>query len=198
MTLLRPDVEDKRKIHAEITQISNQRFLMMTVAITIFGITITLLLPKTTPVQGTPVGPLIFFVSTTLVILLFVLYVVSHLLKCSQRVYTTYLIVTKASNFETDWKRYREERKKSYFMYTKPQTIVFIFLNIFTTIFPVVLAMSYSLAIEPVLGLIICLIVGVVTCLLMYLMGYQKLWDLEAGIEKNWTELNKKMQKTEV
>jgi hypothetical protein len=37
MALLKPDEEDLRKLHAEVNQIGNQRFIVTTLALTFFA-----------------------------------------------------------------------------------------------------------------------------------------------------------------
>ena len=56
-----PSTED-RKLHSEVNQIVNQRFQLATIAITIFGVVVAWLLPRQTPVAGTPLGAFTFAV----------------------------------------------------------------------------------------------------------------------------------------
>jgi hypothetical protein len=70
MPLKGPNGEDERKLHAEINQIVNQRFILTTLALTIFGILIVLMVPKDTPISGAN-GEFPFAVSVILSLLLF-------------------------------------------------------------------------------------------------------------------------------
>lgn len=188
MSLQKPNQEDQRKIHAEINQIINQRFLLITIAITVFGFATTWMLPEKIPNKNDPIGGLACTGAIIFSIILFVLYFVSHNLKNTQRIFSTYLLVTKASGWEQDWKEFREEK---YFAYRKPQTIVFLILNAVITAFPFILAFIYSLKFEPIIGLLACGITGSFIELLILLMGFCDLFDSENKTESRWERLNR-------
>jgi len=114
--------EDQRKLHAEINQIINQRFLLTTLAVTVFGIIAAWLLPKERPQPGTSVGLFTYAGSILLITLLFVLFFFLHRLRAMSKTLAAYLVVTKQSRWEQDWAEYR---KKGYFGYTEVQAIVF-------------------------------------------------------------------------
>jgi hypothetical protein len=99
------------------------------------------------------------------------------------RVFTTYLKVTGASNWEHDWGAFRQS---PYLGYTKPQTLVFLFLNGLTTIFPLLLAQTYDLRFEPRMGVIASVTTGVLVELLMIGMGLFTWWDRERKAEQQW------------
>jgi hypothetical protein len=141
LPLQKPSSEDVRKIHAEINQLLNQRFLLTTAGITVFGVMTAWLLPKSPPQAGDPVGSFIFTVALILSVLLFTLYLLSHFLRGVQRVCSTYLIETNMSGWEHDWEQYRRE---PYWAYSKPQTILFLLLNVLSTGFPFILAAVYA------------------------------------------------------
>jgi hypothetical protein len=46
MPLQGPSQEDERKLHNEINQIVNQRFILTTLALTLFGVLIAWMVPK--------------------------------------------------------------------------------------------------------------------------------------------------------
>jgi hypothetical protein len=89
MPLLPPSPEDQRKIHAEITQIVNQRLQLTTFAITLFGVIGAWLIPKSSPPKGSDLGDFTFAATDLLITLLFAIYVYSHVLKGMLRVFTT-------------------------------------------------------------------------------------------------------------
>lgn len=185
---LSPNKEDVRKIHAEINQIVNQRFLITTFAITIFGIIASWMIPKNTPDVGSNIGAFTFAASILLIIMLFILFLLSHFLKGMLRILTTYLLVSGESNWERDWKEYR---KKGHWAYTIPQTGVFLGLGFLSTIFPFVLAYVYSLKLEPVSGFWLDILFGVVYFLLVWVIGKCKLMNNETEVKESWEELNK-------
>jgi hypothetical protein len=181
MSLLGPNQEDLRKIHAEINQLVNQRFLLTTVAITVFGVVMGLLIPRTQPSGG--VGGFVFLMCTLLLVLLFALFLLSHLYKGMTRVYSMYLIVTDSSQWEKDWKKYR---KDWYVGYTKPQTVLFVVLSGTAAAFPYLLSVVYGIPCQPVAGLITLIAVGSLSILLMCLMGFGNLFDRERKAEQQW------------
>lgn len=143
MPLGKPDAEDRRKIHVEITQFGTQRLQITGFAITLFGAIEAWLIPKTTPHC---LDPLTYITSIVLACLLFALYFFGHLIRNLLRIYSSYLIVTNASDWECDWKRYRDQ---GYLGYTKAQTWLFLFLGILSTSLPPGLVKIYNLVPNP-------------------------------------------------
>lgn len=120
--------EDVRKLHAEVNQIINQRYLLTTLAVTIFGGVTVWLIPRQGPAtagSGTDAGTL-YLIGPLLLILLGLFYTVSHTLKVPMRTITTYLEVFKLSDWEKHWKKYRED---GYIAYTSIQTWFFLALG---------------------------------------------------------------------
>jgi hypothetical protein len=187
MPLRKPNTEDVRKIHSEINQIINQRFLVTTAAITIFGIMIALMLPKSTPNPGDSVGGIMFALAALLSLLLSSLYLLSHVLKQTLRIFTTYLAETETSNWEIDWSAFRHE---GHFTYTKGHTIMFLFLNIVAVLSPFIFAGCFSLKVEPVSGAILCVLIGATTTIIIYFMGFHHLFDSEPKAADRWKKLN--------
>lgn len=151
MSLTGPDAEDVRKLHGEINQLVNQRYLVTSLAITVFGVITAWLIPRETPRAGEPLGSFAFAGSTLLLALLFLLCAFSHQLEGMLRAYTSYLHVTGKSGWEKDWARYRKECRP--FAYTQSQTLVFAVLGLVAAAFPVVSARTYGLRLEPASGL---------------------------------------------
>jgi hypothetical protein len=186
VSLLGPRDEDIRKIHAEVNQLVNQRFVLTTLAITAFGVVMAILVPRTSPVAGEKVAGFVFLLTTVLSLLLFSLFLLSHLLRGMLRVFTTYLKVTGTSNWEADWGRYRCSR---YLGYTKPQTLIFLMLNGLAIAFPFFIVWTYQLHGAPRIVWIACLAVGGLTELLMIGMGLCDWWDQERQAEQQWKAL---------
>jgi hypothetical protein len=188
MTLQGPTPEDIRKIHAEVNQHVNQRFIVTTLAVSVFGVVVAWLLPKTPPTPGSSVGAFMIGGAILLLLLLFLLYWLSHLLRGMLRIHTTYLIVNNASGWEKDWAEYRKEK---YWAHTKPQTVVFMVLGLFATAFPFVLAAIFRLSLEPPAGLIALAILGLLYEVFVWLMGFHDLWSAEIKAQSRWEGLNK-------
>jgi hypothetical protein len=101
MSLKGPNTEDERKLHAEINQIGNQRFILTTLAVTLFGVLTTIMVPK--PQGASDIGVFPFAVSAVLSILLCAIYFWNQTLKNTMRIFTSYLVETKKSQWEQDW-----------------------------------------------------------------------------------------------
>ena len=187
MALRGPNPEDQRKLHAEINQIGNQRFLLTTLALTSFGLLIAWMVPRPFPSPGNDLGAFPFAISTILSLLLFGIYIWSHLLKNTLRIFTSYLVDASASQWEMDL---IEFRLQPYFAHTSPQSLVFLFLNLIGVLFPFLLAAIFSLTISSAVGVGVSVSVGLMTELIIYLMGVKGLFDAEATIVKRWRTLN--------
>ncbi len=187
MPLAKPSKEDIQKIHAEVNQQGNQRFLLTTLAVSVFGATIAWLLPDSPLCPGTPVGVFRVYGAVLLLVLLSLLYGLSHLLRAQLLVHTSYLLVTEASNWEKDWFDYR---KKPYWGHTKPETVVFMVLGGFASAFPFFLWKAYSLAFQPAGGLVAVAVLGTVYEILVGFLGFYDLRSAETRARKRWEELN--------
>jgi hypothetical protein len=78
MILNGPTPEDKQKIHSEVNQIVNQRLLLTTLAVTIFGVMVAWIIPRPPPEQTTLFGGFIYITAVLLVVVLFALFLLSH------------------------------------------------------------------------------------------------------------------------
>lgn len=181
MPLRGPTPADVQKLHAEINQIGNQRLILTTLGLTLFGVLTAWVVPVSP--GDSKVGAFRFAVAIILSILLFVLFLWTHLLRLYLRVMTTYLVETKKSDWERDW---LEFRKASYWAQMKPQAMIFLVLNAGAIAFPFLLAQLYSLTIEPNIGATIAIAVGIVTELLMFLIGFCELFYSETKIADRW------------
>lgn len=189
MTLEGPSPEDLRKIHGEVNQLVNQRFLLTTAAVTIYGAFTAWLLPRQTPAPGAPTGGFIYAMSLALLCTLFVLYLFKHMLLGMLRIFTTYLDVTAKSGWEQDWAAYR--RKYAYLGYTKPQTLVFAFLGGLVLAMPFALQVAYGLTAAPTTGMWLLILGTVAYELAVILMGFNHIPDVETKTRERWVELSK-------
>jgi hypothetical protein len=189
MSLLRPKPEDIKKLHSEVNQIVNQRLILTTLAVTVFGVMIAWLIPKEPPASGGQVGAFVYLGSVLLVAILFALFLLSHHLTCMLRLFTTYLVLTNASNWEKDWASYRKEFR--YLGYTKPQSIVFLFLGPLAAVFPLLLSAAYQLTLEPWILALVDGIVGGLYVVFVAGMGLGNWFAKEEDMQRNWKCLNK-------
>jgi hypothetical protein len=104
------------------------------------------------------------------------------------RIFTTYLVETKKSDWELDW---TEFRLGSYSAQTKPSSIIFLLLNAINIVFVFMLVLMYPLNISSIAGPIAAFGVFVATELLIYLMGFHSLFYDENKIVERWKVLNK-------
>ncbi len=195
MVLKRPNREDKQKIHSEVNQIVNQRLLLTTLAVTIFGAMVAWLIPRipltqSVPVggQSVPVGVYVYITSLLLTVVLFALFLLMHHLTCMLRLFTTYLDETDASNWEKDWSSYRD--KFSYLGYTKSQSLVFLLLGSLSTGFPFLLWVVYPFTLEPKAGAVVNAIIGILYVVFVSGMGLCGWFAKENDMRCRWKELN--------
>jgi hypothetical protein len=190
MPLKGPTKEDERKLHAEINQVGNQRFLLTTGALTLFGVFIALMVPKDSLQSANDTPQFQFALSAILSLLLLGIYFLAHQLKNTMRIFTSYLIETKKSGWELDWRRFRSG-SYSYFVYSKSYAIVFLTLNAFGFIFPYFVVWIYHLRCPPTTWLAGSIVIFVITELLIYLMSFEGWSDGETKIFSRWEKLNK-------
>jgi hypothetical protein len=179
----RLDPEDKRKIHAEINQLVHQRFLLATAAVTVFGVVSAWSIPRDLPQMASPIGAFTCAVSILLTLVLFALFILSHLLANVLRTYASYLRVTGESQWEQDWKDFRSA---GYSAYTKAITALFLVLGIITSAFPFALGFIYTLAFEPNAGLWLTAVIGGLYVVFVTGMGFLRWFDKEAETDQRW------------
>jgi hypothetical protein len=189
MPLLRPNQEDINKLHSEVNQIVNQRLILTTLAVTVFGVMIAWLIPRNPPASGNPVGAFVYVGSVLLTVILFALFLLSHHLTYMLRLFTTYLVQTDASNWEKDWASYRREFR--YLGYTKPQSIVFLLLGLLAAGFPFLLWAAYPITIEPWALAVVDGITGGLYVVFIAGMGLGGWFAKEDDIQRNWKCLSK-------
>ncbi len=189
MSLKAPTSEDKIKIHSEINQLVNQRFIVTTFAITIFGIIIAWIIPKLPPESGSNVDAVFYICLIVLLLLLLGLYLFSHFyLRGMLRIYSTYLIETKSSSWEYDWDRYRT-KYPDYKGYTKGQSLIFFLLGFIITILMLFITIAYSTSCEHLLLFSLNFIIALIYLILIIGMGFFKRFDPESEAKARWKSL---------
>ncbi len=193
---MNPNAEDIHKLHLEVTQIVNQRLLVTTFAVTVFGAIVAWSFQKTDALSG-KAQP--FVASAVLNLVLGALLWLHSRLMLTARTLTTYLEVTGASGWEKDWAAYRNpENKFKYEGYTKPQMLIFAVLGLLGVFFPWGLEVLYSDKQISLWGLLAptlpkqsSLVVGLVYLMLWWYCNSKTNYEKET--RKNWQELNAKL-----
>ena len=185
MALHTPNPEDQRKLHAEINQIINQRFLLTTLAVTVFGIIAAWLLPKERPQPGASVGLFTYAGSILLMTLLFVLFFFLHRLRAMSKTLAAYLILTKQSIWEEEWKKYR---KDPYFGYTELQAVVFLILGVLAVAIPFFLCLGFSLKLDPIGGAAATGAVGIIYMVLVAGMAFRNWFYKKEAAWERWKQ----------
>jgi hypothetical protein len=182
------DAEDKRKLHAEINQIVNQRILITTFSVTIFGVMIAWMIPRSAPQPNSDLEVFVYIGSTILSLTLMVLFLLSVYLTYMLRIFSSYLNIVVKSVWEADWYEYR--KRYGYFGYTRPQALMFFLLGGISTIFPWLLSIAYNLMLDTNLAYAASA-VGVVHMLLVIVLGFLRLYPNEAKIMKRWISIKR-------
>lgn len=181
-----PTNEDVRKLHQEVNQIWQQRFLVTTLAVTVFGVMIGLSVPRTQPDAGSPVGAFPYVVSISLNLVLLSLVLLHASLKRYARFLTTYLLVSGISKWESDIEGYR--KRYWYLGYTLPQTFVFVLLGAFATLYPKGYTWIYSQTGDSTLEWA-AISVGLVYVGIAVFAAYSKKMNTEPDAEQRWKSL---------
>jgi uncharacterized membrane protein YsdA (DUF1294 family) len=180
------DVEDKRKLHAAVNQIDNQRLWLTTLAITFLGTSMGLWIGKT-PVSGHD-ARLTFVFSILLITVLFLVFLYSHFLKRMLRTFTTYLILLEASDWERDRRAYRARFRTNVEWHERAQAIIFLFLGACAAGFPV--AVLYLNQMEPpALWFGAEMATAAVYVLVVSGFGFCNWGDQEREIELQWRQI---------
>lgn len=190
MTLRAPTPEDVSKLSAEINQVVHQRFLLTTLAITMVGVVGGWLFVKHEALFANgEIGRIVYAMSFLLLLFLFMVFFFGEMLYAKLRIYTAYLLVTEASNWEIDWKLFRD--KKEYVGYRRAQSFVYVLLGLAVVFVPLVFAFVLQLRLTPYLSLAVLGIVFVLYIVFVLRMGIFRWLDPEEGVIDKWQELKK-------
>ena len=113
MSLPAPNDKDQAKLHAEVNQYINQRFIIATTAITVSGVVLGWIVAGTSVgTETTQVRESVFFLALLLLLILAVLFVVAQIINASAWVITSYLRATKVSVWEDMYDRFGKAQRK--------------------------------------------------------------------------------------
>jgi len=150
---LNPSSRDIQKLHLEINQIMNQRFLITATAVSIFGIMAAQALQGNSSGSGIKIDRL-GIVSVAINLVLLFLSLLHLLLRKYARILTSYLNVSGNSGWEREWKKFRSRRRflHRYIGYDTPQFLVFLILFVLTLFYPIVVSVAQTLEQNPTLS----------------------------------------------
>ncbi len=176
--------EDQRRLHAEINQLLNQRFVVTTTAITVFGAFCALMLPKDgAGQQGAAL--MLFWGAGFLLAFLFALFLWNRMLTYSQATLARYLLLKKGSTWESDWDKFSKGKLPAT---ATLQTAVFLFLGLLTFLWPLIITHAKELT-PPACGAawLLCglLVYGLLVCLL----SFSNWPPYKQRIEDQWREV---------
>jgi len=181
-----PTQEDVRKLHAEINQILNQRFLLTTAAITVFGVFASFTLPKDTSTSNPNAGALLFAGSLFLLGVLLLLFVWNRSLANLQSNLAIYLDLTGMSVWERHWSIFHP--KMWVFSTGRIQTSVFLLLGFLTALWPFII--SGTIGLEVKCGWMIAVVsAGFVYAIAVGCLGFGQWFRKEDTIRSNWKEV---------
>lgn len=181
MQLKGPNDEDVRKIHAEINQIANQRFLLITAGLSAYPFLALLLRVQEASLDR----KLIFLVTGSLLIIHGLLYWYSYLLRARQRTFSSYLIEMTRSDWEQDWLIYRKIARAR--GYSRQHTSVFVTFGVLDFLLPpIFILLIYPLYPLPSALWFICSFVFLAVYLgcILYMDFRSGLWTEQAAQEK--------------
>jgi hypothetical protein len=138
------DPEDQRKLHAELNQIINQRFLLTTTAITVFGAFSAFMIPKTPISSPAEVGHILVGGTVYLLIFYLLLFSWNRMLLSLQEVISVYLELRGPSQWEADFRRFVGLRPVG----LRIQGWVFLVLGILSVSWPFAIATSLGVSFE--------------------------------------------------
>lgn len=182
-----PNPEDLRKLHAEVNQITNQRFLVTTSALALFGVVGGWLIPRSQVEASGRVSDFTCLMCAALILFLLILFWYSQQLKRMLRVITTYLDVFGDSAWEQHWAAFRA--KQRHFAYTKAQAIVFLVLGGLALVYPRALEAAFSLRLEPTPSYWALLSLGGLYLGIVVVWGIFSWFDNEKAARNAWGEI---------
>lgn len=186
MSLNRPTEQDIQKLFLEINQLVNQRFMLTTLAVTVFAGVTAWIIPRVAPSQDAPLGAFVFGAALLLLVILFVLFLLAHQLGVMIRTISAYLEVTEVSNWEVAWRRYRKE---PYVGYTRPQSTVFLVLGVLAASMPFLLWTVFPFRLEPRAGVTLVVIVGILYVVFVAGISFGNWFNPERDARTRWKAL---------
>jgi len=188
MSLRKPDAEDRRKLHLEVNQLVGQRLTLATVAVTVFGVMVTWIIPRDSTAVGIDFGSFRYAVSILLIVVEFALFYLSYQLGTMLRTITSYLEVVGESAWESAWSKYRDQF--SYWGYTRPQSVIFLLIGALSGGLPIFFKTAFSTSLKPWTGGIALFIFLSAYLTFVIGMGMFKWFSAEGRLKKRWQEID--------
>lgn len=173
--------EDVRKINDEINLISHQRFLLLTLSITVFAAFVGIFVPKD---SSAPASNIIVALCIMMQLFFYAIAVIASTMRYITRCQATFLIVNQSTKWEIPWRQFRE--KNGYKGLAAIEKFIFIFLIALASLIPVIITILSSSAIAkwhciPILtGFIIMLLI---------IHRHSKYRKKENDSEKLWNDI---------
>jgi len=187
MVMRKPDTEDLRKLHAEVNQLVGQRLTIATLAITIFGVMVTWIIPRDPATVGTDFGSFRYALTDLLILVEFALFLLVYYLGTMLRTITVYLDVVGDSAWEAAWTEYR--KRFSYWGYTRPLSMIFIVLGILIGSLPIIFKIAFACSFRPWRGEITLFILLFAYVTFVIGMGLLKWFSAEGRLRERWQEI---------
>jgi magnesium-transporting ATPase (P-type) len=193
-------IEDIKKIHSEINQISNQRFILNTFAVTVFGAIISIGVNKLISDQTQQSYDFSCLLSVLLNAALITIFNFNYHLSTMLCTYATYLVVKYNSEWELDWKKYRTYSenacqgsygdadgclKQRYVAYSFLSASSFTILCIISTVMPTLMMKFVNTKIETNWWTIISIISGIMSLRFIW-KRLDRRSEKEEIIKHNW------------
>jgi len=142
--------EDQRKLHAEINQLLNQRFLLTTTAITVFGVFSAFMIPKGLNQGSTVVGHVMLGGTSYLLLFILLLFLWNQILANLQSTLGWYLILKNESEWEKDFRKYTQTAPLSMRLRsTAPvDIIIFYAIGALSTCWPFAISIALGICLE--------------------------------------------------
>lgn len=107
----KPCPSDVTKLHAEMNQYINQRLIITTTAITLFGVSIGWIVFGSSTATGLEIRPVTFLLPTILLLVLLVLLVYCQVILGNMRIIAGYLRQTQSSPWESAYQELAREKR---------------------------------------------------------------------------------------
>lgn len=193
--------EDYRKLHAEVNQIVNQRFLVTTLALTTFGVLGAWGIPRPgisatggTSSYNPAVLPeasvlTLYLVALIMNAVLLVLFLYSHTLRRNLRFITAYLrVVGGEKSWEAHWRTFRRRPDPTWMsgIYARPQAWVFVALHCLGMIYPVVFSLILNIP-PPLWPTVMVLVFSGFNLFIVRRLGFDDDEEANAKFEREWS-----------
>lgn len=133
------NAHERAKLHSEVSQIVNHRFLLTTIAVTVFAISSGWIVPHVENIRHIEEATTISVMSAVLTVIMLILYWQSHYLRKVLRTFTAYLIVVDKSQWEMDWHSFRSFHDRDAHNDTKSQILAYVCFCFIFALYPLII-----------------------------------------------------------